>query len=61
VEGSQTYGWTGGSKALNRTWGIHCLSSFKGRVNGWACLWKPGHLVKIGEEWAENVVGVVNN
>ena len=54
--GNKTYGWAGGSKALYRTRGIHCLSSFKGRVNGWARLRRPGRLVMIGEERAENVV-----
>src|SRR6218665_3296916 len=45
--GKQT-DWTGGSKAQYRTRGIHCLSSFKGRVNSWARLRRPGRLVRIG-------------
>src|SRR6218665_3600618 len=47
--GKQT-DWTGGCKALYRTRGIHCLSSFKGWVNGLAHLRRPGRLVRIGEK-----------
>ena len=65
VEGSQTYGWTGGSKALNRTCGIHCLSSFKGRVNGWARFRRPGRLVRIGGRavnfWASSTAAGLSN
>ena|SRR6218665_1015890 len=50
-----------GVKALNKTRGIHCLSSFEGRVNEWAHLRRPGCLLRIGEERVENMVGVVNN
>ena len=34
--------------SIYRTRGIHCFSSFKGRVNGWARLRRPGRLVRIG-------------